>query len=616
LKTRPIVPARIVFDRGAAWAPDFGDRYHAEAGALEQAEHVFLHGNGLPQRWAGQRRFTIVETGFGLGNNFLATWDAWRRDPQRCTRLDFVSVDRHPPVRADLERAHAASSLAELAQQLVAAWPPLTPNLHRLDFGAVRLLLGFGDVGALLPQLVLRADAFFLDGFAPARNAAMWDRRVFKALARLAAAGATAATWSVARPVRDGLTSVGFEVARAEGFAGKRSMTSARFAPAFAPRRAPARFAEPPTERSALIVGAGVAGAAVAASLAALGWRCTVVDRQQAPAAEASGNPGAIFHATLHADDNPHARWTRAAALHAQRVYDPLIRSGRVGGRIDGLERLGGAADAARWPADLVQAQGDRLFFPGGGWLRPDELIRCWLESPGITFRHGVEVARLERDGPGWRALDADGASIASAGLVVVAAAAEAARLLDPLGAAPMPTERLRGQVTWFETSQHLRHPIAGDGYALDLGDGRVLCGATSRADDPTPFARDEDHRYNLERLKRLTGIEPGAATALLGRVAWRERAGDRLPLAGAVPSATMPPGARLDQVRFIPRIPGLWRLGGLSGRGFSWAPLAAEVLAALIDGAPVPLEADLLDAIDPARGLVRAARRSGALRT
>ena len=61
---------------------------------------MFLGGNGLPQRWAGRERFVVLETGFGLGNNFLATWAAWRDDPQRCARLHFVSIERHPPTRA------------------------------------------------------------------------------------------------------------------------------------------------------------------------------------------------------------------------------------------------------------------------------------------------------------------------------------------------------------------------------------------------------------------------------------------------------------------------------------------------------------------------------------
>ena len=141
MKTRPVVPARIAFDDGLPHAPEFGDVYHARIGALAQARHVFLGGNGLPGRWAGRDRFIVLETGFGLGNNFLATWDAWRRDPARCERLFFVAVDRHPPGVEDLRRAHAGSELPELARALVDAWPALTPNLHPLEFdgGRVRL---------------------------------------------------------------------------------------------------------------------------------------------------------------------------------------------------------------------------------------------------------------------------------------------------------------------------------------------------------------------------------------------------------------------------------------------------------------------------------------------
>ena len=151
MKTEPITPATIEFDaEGVPFAPAFGDRYHARAGALAQAEHVFLRGNGLPARWAGRQRFVILETGFGLGNNFLATWDAWRHDAQRCERLHFVSVEKHPPRAEDLARVHAASPLAELAQALRAQWPPLTGDLHRLGFeqGRVELLLAFGEAAA------------------------------------------------------------------------------------------------------------------------------------------------------------------------------------------------------------------------------------------------------------------------------------------------------------------------------------------------------------------------------------------------------------------------------------------------------------------------------------
>ena len=175
MKTRPIEPAQVEFDAvdgSPPRAPLYGDLYHPQVGALAQARHVFLGGNDLPGRWAGRERFVVLETGFGLGNNFLATWDAWRRDPARCQRLVFVSIERHPLRREDLQRAHAGSALPDLAAKLIDAWPPLVPGLQALDFdgGAVQLLLALGDVTALLPALRVGADAIFLDGFAPARG--------------------------------------------------------------------------------------------------------------------------------------------------------------------------------------------------------------------------------------------------------------------------------------------------------------------------------------------------------------------------------------------------------------------------------------------------------------
>ncbi len=188
MNTAPIRPA--VIDRDADGTPrsrEHDDIYHPRGGALAQARHVFLDGDGLAARWRGRERLVVLETGFGLGNNFLATWAAWRDDADRCRQLHYLSIESTPPTRADLAAMPRDASLQPLADALVDRWPPATWNLHRLAFedGAVELLLAFGDVAAWLPQLVASVDAFFLDGFAPARDPAMWDARLFKAMARL-----------------------------------------------------------------------------------------------------------------------------------------------------------------------------------------------------------------------------------------------------------------------------------------------------------------------------------------------------------------------------------------------------------------------------------------------
>ena len=290
MKTEPIVPAEVDFasDPAAPRAPAFGDVYHPREGALAQAREVFLAGNGLPPRWQGRTRFVILETGFGLGHNFLAAWAAWRDDPARCGQLHFVSLEKHPLTHDDLQRALARAPWPELARQLTDAWPPLTPNLHRLDFesGRVRLQLAFGEATVLARELVADVDAFFLDGFAPARNADMWSPPLFAALARLAARDATAATWSAARAVRDGLAAAGFEVRAAPGPGFKRDITLARYAPRFVPVRPPGRALPAAPPAHALVVGAGLAGAATARALARLGVPCTVLDRHDQPASQ------------------------------------------------------------------------------------------------------------------------------------------------------------------------------------------------------------------------------------------------------------------------------------------------------------------------------------------
>ena len=147
---------------------------------------MFLQGNGLPDRWRGRRAFTILETGFGFGLSFLATWRAWREDPARCDRLHFVSVEKHPFAAADLQVLFGRISRARKSKPSNCShrWPMLVPGMHRLEFegGNVVLTLFFGDIAEGLPQLQLAADAFYLDGFAPAKNPQMWEPRLLRHL--------------------------------------------------------------------------------------------------------------------------------------------------------------------------------------------------------------------------------------------------------------------------------------------------------------------------------------------------------------------------------------------------------------------------------------------------
>ena len=642
MKTEAIVPAQIEHTaEGLPFSPEYGDIYHPAAGALQQAEHVFLGGNRLPQRWQRRERFVILEIGFGLGNNFLATWDAWRRDASACERLHFIAIEKHPLSRADLQAVQRDSPLSDLARQLVEAWPSLTPNLHRLSFadGRVELLLALGDALAWLPELVAQVDAFYLDGFAPAKNPQLWQPRVFKALARLAAPGATAATWTAARAVRDGLAAAGFEVELAPGRGGKRDITLARYAPVFTPRRAPSRATAAAVvgQRRALIVGAGLAGCATALALHEQGWRSTVVDRRDAPAQESSGNPGGLFHGIVNPQDGAHARFNRAAALQAQTAIAGALREPGVAGAVRGLLRLDTSGrDVAAMrasiasqalPADYVEVVDASVagelagvplkhpawFYPGGGWVRPAALAAAWLRLAGGEFIGGMAVASLRQAGPRWQLLDAAGATLDEAEVVVLASAGDTIRLLRH---PDWPVEKVRGQISLLPRTHFAaalpKLPIAGAGYLLPEVDGLAVFGATSQPADDDPTVRPADHLHNLAQLARLLP-SPAAAKVedLQGRTAWRFVSDDRLPIVGAVPDAhAATDDKRLDQPRLVPRLPGLYVVGAFGSRGITWAMLAARVIAAAISGAPSPLEASLLDAIDPARFVCRRVRR------
>ena len=644
MKTAPIVPGRLEWSpEGLPRSPAFDDVYHPLAGAFAQAAHVFLAGNGLPQRWGGRKRFVVLETGFGLGNNFLATWDAWRRDPQRCDQLVFVSLEKHPLQREDLARAHSASPVPALAAALLAAWPPATPNLHTLDFegGRVQLLLGLGDAALLLRELVAAVDAFYLDGFAPARNAAMWDPHLLARLGRLAASGATAATWSAARVVRDGLAAAGFEVHAAPGSGGKRDITVARHAPRHVAVAPPGGWHAHDGAREALVIGAGLAGAGAAWALARQGWHCRVLERGPGIARETSGNPAGLFHGSVHVDDGPHARAHRAAALRTAEVAGPWITEGRLAGAIGGClrlearlrpEQVGALLATLGLPAAYVQgldrdtaaaASGLALprggwWFGAGGWLAPAAYAARLLEAVGATLRPDTAVARLQRNGRAWEALDAHGRVLDAAPVVVLANAFDALRLLPPEAAA-FSLRPVRGQLSSLAAAPGLpspRVPVTGAGYVMPCHDGRLLFGATSQHDDADPTLREADHRHNLAQLAGLCGGDAEAWRRLpwSGRVGWRAVTPDRLPLVGAVVDAGALPGAaRADRPRFVPRLrdaeSGLYVFSGLGSRGIGWAALGGEVLASWITGAPCPVEADLRDALDPARYALRSRR-------
>lgn len=629
------------------WLPDgtprstrYGDIYRSRGadgeGGLAQAHHVFLGGCGLwpPEGavWRGQPRWHVLENGFGLGLNFLATWAAWQADPQAPAALFYTATEAHPATADDLRRSAAPyPDLAPPAEALAQRWTGLLPGVHRWTWTApgsgearrLHLTLCVGDATQWLPTLDTPVDSVFLDGFDPAVNPGMWSPPLLRAIARLCRPGTRLGTWTVARAVRDALTDAGFRVEKAPGLPPKRHCLRAVYAPGWSPRatlRQP--LAGPHGDgRRAVVVGAGLAGSAVAWSLATRGWHVTVLDGADTPAAGASGLPVGLVAPHVSPDDAPLSRLTRAGLVGTRERAQALLTAGvdwKPSGvyehRVEDKHRLPETPEwrlhGAAWshPPDAEQTacaglppDTPALWHPRAAWLRPARLVAAQLAHPAVRFVGGVTVGALARQETGrWTVHTADGGVCAEGDIVVVCAGFDTRALLARLGVTTLPLHALRGQVTWGPMaaldadarSALPPFPVNGHG-SLITGvpgptGGPIWCmgstfvrGSTDRAPHP------DEHVANHDKLRRLL---PKAAAALAP--VWPQAHGwagvrctlpDRFPAVGA-----------LDPER----LPGLHVLTGLGARGLTLSVLCGEVLAASLHGEPWPVEARLARAL------------------
>jgi len=454
----------------------------------------------------------------------------------------------------------------------------------------VVLTLFFADI-KVLRDLRLAADAIYLDGFAPAKNPDMWSHQTLRAVSRLAAPGATAATWSVAASLRSALEETGFEVRKETGFGFKKEMLCARFI---------REGIEIPfiRNRKATVAGAGLAGAALCERLCARGWEITLVEKHAAPAQEASGNHAGAFHPIVTPDDSLFARLTRAGFLFSVSHWKKFstVRWDQCGAlqlaRNDKEAASQQASIAAlALPAEYAQlvtreeasahagvpVAAGGLWFPQAGWIQPQSLVNALLDACGSRLKRifHKSFSIEERD-------------IFEKPLILATAD-------DALHRIPHARlRRVRGQLSYVpESAIEAPHVVVlRGGMVLPPVDGLCVVGASFDLDDEDPAPRAASDEGNLERLERiLPGSIKGKIGSLKGRVAFRTVVPDRLPIAGRAGE-------------------GIYCLLALGSRGLIWSSLAAELIAAELEGEPLPLERKLADALHPAR-FARRARRS-----
>lgn len=634
------------------FSPRFGDHYASRAGALAESRLVFLDANRLEARWPRLRSgdcFTLGETGFGTGSNFLLAWELWQRLAPAAARLHYLAVEAHPLRPDDLTRALARHpTLTALSQPLLAAWPDAIPGIHRLELRAganhVTLDLLFGDAEAMLAQLCTRqgfaVDGWFLDGFAPQRNPGMWHDGLYRQLARLSRPGTTFGTYTAAGAVRRGLGDAGFSVERASGFGHKRERLLGHFVAATAPvvEPGPAWSWLPPARPAATasapvaVIGAGIAGSSTAQALARRGIEVALFDSENGAGRAASGNPQAVLYSKLSAHATPQSRFALHSYLHAVRFYqalEPQCDTGallhqcgllQLASKAASRQRLLDIAHHSGLPTTLVQwvdaAQASQLagvpltqeglFFATGGWLTPTALCQRLSSHPRIRCHFGTAVAQLHHDPEHdhWQLLDEAGRCLLRTATVVIAAGAASTRF------APLPIKPIGGQVSQLpasSASRSLQRVLCGEGYLAPADQAAHTFGASYRLHDDSGLLSIDDHRRNLAMLQQqfpafcqqLTAEQIDPAQ-LAGRYGVRATTPDRLPLVGPVTAEVQP----------IRQLPGLYINTGHGSRGFVQAPLCAELIAALVSGGSLPLESTVMAALHPARFAVRALKR------
>lgn len=653
MKQNAIQPANLEFNaEGTPVSRDFDDVYFSNDNGLEETRYVFLSGNQLNERFPihSHPLFIVAESGFGTGLNFLTLWqafDVFHRDNPEATlqRLHFISFEKFPLKADDLSLAHQHwPELTPWAEQLQAQWPQPLAGCHRLllDDGRVTLDLWFGDINELTNELDdslnQQVDAWFLDGFAPAKNPDMWTPELFSAMARLARPGGTLATFTSAGFVRRGLQEAGFSMQKRKGFGRKREMLVGEMKQTLDFASRTPWFARSGTEqRDVAIIGGGIASALLSLALLRRGWQVTLYCADSAPAEGASGNRQGALYPLLSQHDPALARFFPAAFTFARRLYDTLPV------QFDhdwcGVTQLAWDEKSAQKIAQMlelnlppeiavavnaqtvaqtcgVDTDCGGITYPAGGWLCPQQLtaeLFALAATRGLHVHYDYPVETISTDNDGWQ--------LNQRQYHEVAVLANGYQVTDFSQTTHLPMYPVAGQVSHIPTTpglSQLRQVLCYDGYLTPQNpNNQQHCIGASyhRGQTDTTFST-VDQQQNRQRLidclPQIKWVQEVDVSANEARSGVRCATRDHLPMAGNVPDydRTLSEYASLAerQERAIeaPIYRNLYLLAALGSRGLCSAPLMAEILAAQMSNEPLPMDRETLAALNPNRLWVR----------
>lgn len=661
----PLATAQVTWKADNCPSSDqFDDFYYSSENGVQESRYVFLEGNNLPQRWRSHPRssFCITETGFGSGLNFLLTWQLWRSQSEPRPCLHFISTENKPLSHSDIAQAQTSwPELKDLSTALLENYPAPIPGQHRvvLDGGRVILDLWWEDAQESLAELASygqhQVDAWYLDGFTPSRNPAIWTSTVFSSMACLSRPDASFATFTAASDVRRGLQNVGFQVSKRSGYGKKRECMHGVIEQAPSPSLTKRNNAVPwdinlkkvAGSSSVLVIGAGLAGCTTAAALAKRGIKVTVLERETL-AAGGSGNDQGVLYTRLSTKHSHLSDFSLQSFLFANRLYQQMLSKALIRDGVDGA--LCGSFHQSKKTAEMaaiapqlqsipdvasvfnateanavlgIEQSMPGYWFPGSGWMRPFAICQALLRNPLIQLIENTGEIRLEKSNSGWAAFN-DTNLIGEAQCVVLATGTATTQFT---GLEWLPLQAIRGQTTNLPSAQEfgsLQSALCHRGYIAPAREGQHCIGATFDIKDDDLNLRTADHQWNLDTLADAVpvwqqALEKLEVQNLTGRVGYRCATPDYLPLVGPVPEkslfmqnyAALRKNAKQAIASTGEFVDGLYLSTGHGSRGLTSTPLAAEILASVICGEPLPLSRELYRAISPARFLIRELKRS-----
>lgn len=625
----------------------FDDIYFNPADGAAETRHVFIDGNQLLTRLTSWQRpvFTIAETGFGTGANFLHTLAFIEQHALQIERLHFISTELFPLHKKDLARALEQSFPDNpYAKQLIAQFPPLQPGMHRINFGdRYTLTLCIGDAAAAFAQLDTKVNAWFLDGFAPAKNPDMWRDELFAEMARLSPPDTSVATFTAAGFVRRGLEAAGFRMRKQAGFDHKREMlTGIKTACPLQQREKP-WFAAPKPDKPkhAAVIGAGLAGITTAYALARRGISVAIYDQASDICTQASGNRQGALYAKPPVAPTVAGQFHLCGLAESIRWLNTLNLFDNVQGAQCGVLQLATHEKEQQRQQQLIDAdhyspeiligvdaqQASQLanteinypgiFFPNAGWVYPQALGKALIRHPNIQAHLEAMIDNIKPCDQQWQLSyqQAGATKTATADMVIIANAKDAQNFTQT---SHLPVKAIRGQVTHAKGSATLTTVICAEGYVSPPVDGEYCFGATFDLKDPCESLRGIDHDKNHAQLQKAA---PNIAAQLEAKDNWDGKVGfrcatpDYLPIAGPAPDLNayleQYQALRKDRKANVPSgIPpywtGLFVNIGHGSKGLITAPLLAEHIASIACQEPSPLPRDIADATHPARFIIK----------